>query len=189
MNVFKDKAVKLLQESAIPLLQQHPERRAKAIKGLNDIQLNAASRAFRNGRELIFNYNLSQNQIIVLKPYWDKYIPVAKPNARAMINDQEAEDFTVNYLLRETAHFWNHGSDEDSDHFSESVIWGINRSELAALKDYLSRANELLNRENDPEFDALAFAFARTGLNEVSDRVSPRLTKIMLKIFSRRWKS
>ena len=159
---FRDQVVTQLEESAIPMFDQYPERKRLAISGLVKIQLRAGTRKFRNNRELMFDYDLAKDQIIVLKPYWDLFGPKAYPDFQSLVDNSDASNFTNHYLLREVAHFWNQGSDLDSDDFAKRIERSYKKEVLVVFKGFVDRAQAIAdaNLSND-EFDRQTLQLVR----------------------------
>ena len=146
-KVAKAAVIKRIENVALPQFAAHPERRTQAILGIKNLDLEPTQTAARRGRALMFDYDAPNSKIIVLAPFFDRYASVSDADIKNP--KSEAREFTETYMTREVAHFWNNGSDDDSDEFAAMVASSVTLQEQSDLKGIISEAVEILDRPMD----------------------------------------
>ncbi len=102
-----------LQKINAKVFRGHEERRYIALLAIKDIQIRSTKVEYRDGKELMLNFNVETQKIIALNNFFVAFrsVPVSAENIKTV----------KRMLLHETAHLWG-DSDVDAEFFAQSVL-------------------------------------------------------------------
>lgn len=105
--------VDFLRTIETPSFQSHPERREIVLRAIQNVQIKSRENRRRKGQMLVMDYDIRNQQIIALKPFFEGF-QTSAVDAHSLLGAKQL-------LLHESAHLWG-DDDEAADHFAGEIL-------------------------------------------------------------------